>query len=424
MRRRILTGLGANAVGQLANTAIQFFSLPVYLHYWSKDSYGAWLLLSAAPAYLAMSDIGMVNVAANKMAMALGRSDETEANRIFQSAQLFVFVICISLALILTPVMLWGPFPVALSGGERGALLILCFQVLLTLVGSLVEAVFRVTNRYALGVAFGTLLRIVEWFGSICGLVLFDSFFGVAICGLLARICVSVYAFLVAGRENCGLHWGVAKASRKEIFELAHPALAFMAFPLSNALNIQGMTLIVGATQGPAAVSVFNAYRTIARVVIQLTTMFSLALWPEFSRLYGRGEKATVLLLYRHGTLVVVSLAVSLSVLIYFLSPRLLQIWSGSQIEFLQIPMFWMLTYAAVGGTWSTPRVLLMATNEHAGLARWSLISALTGVILTYVFGFCWPQIGAPLAMVVSETLLAFTCFILGGQLLRKHWPV
>ena len=79
MIRRIISGFGANAFGQTVSIVIQLFSLPLFLYYWDTSTYGAWLILSAVPAYLTMADVGMVNAAGNKMTMALGRSDTAEA---------------------------------------------------------------------------------------------------------------------------------------------------------------------------------------------------------------------------------------------------------------------------------------------------------------------------------------------------------
>jgi hypothetical protein len=63
MLRRIILGLGANAVGQAVSIVIQLFSLPLYLLYWDLSTYGTWIMLSAVPAYLSMADFGMVYTA-------------------------------------------------------------------------------------------------------------------------------------------------------------------------------------------------------------------------------------------------------------------------------------------------------------------------------------------------------------------------
>jgi O-antigen/teichoic acid export membrane protein len=410
MINRIISGFGANAFGQAVNIIVQFLSLPLFLHYWDTATYGSWLLLSAIPAYLFMADVGMVQVSANRMTMAVGRSDTAEANRIFQSAQVFMIIVCGSLTLLVVPLALWGPLPWPLSYDERCALAALFCMVLLGLFGGLSEAVFRATGRYALGILLNDTIRLSDWGASILGLALFGNFSGVAVCGLLSRLCGMGIAMALTRLGGCPLHWGTGQASATEIKRMAWPAVNFMAFPLANALSFQGGTLLVGALLGPVAVATFNTFRTIARIAVQLTAMFSHALWPEFARLFGQGGVKRVVSLFRSTAIIGAAQALGLSVIVYFVSPWLLEIWTHGRIEFSRTLMIWMLAYAAVGGTWHIPRILLLSTNQHVGLGGWSITVAALSILLAWGFGALWQLNGIGFAMFVSEGLIASIC--------------
>lgn len=416
MIRRIISGFGANAFGQAVNIVIQFFSLPLFLLYWDTSTYGSWLILSAIPAYLSMADVGMVAVSANRMTMALGRSDAAEANRIFQSAQLFMIIVCASLAILVMPLALWGPLPWPVSLDERGALAALFCRVLLGLFGGLSEAAFRATGRYPVGVILDNLFRLIEWAASILGLAIFGSFSGVAILSLLARVIGTGVGVLLSQRGDHLLHWGTGQASKVEIRKMIRPAVYFMAFPVANALSFQGVTLVVGALLGPTAVAIFNTYRTIARVAVQLTGMFSHALWPEFARLFGQGGPKAIISLFRQSALLGAVQALGMSVLLYFVSPWLLQIWTHGRIEFLRPLMIWMLAYAAVGGVWHVPRILLLSTNQHVGLAGWSVAGGALSIVLAWALGVLWQLDGIGVAMLVSEALMASVCIALANH--------
>jgi O-antigen/teichoic acid export membrane protein len=410
MLRRIILGLGANAVGQAVSIVIQLFSLPLYLLYWDLSTYGTWIMLSAVPAYLSMADFGMVYTAGNKMTMAIGRSDVAEANRVFQSAQLFMMIVCGSLAVLLPPLVLFGPLPQFISFDQRVALTALLCQVLLTLFSGLSEQIFRATGRYALGTMMGNLIRLGGWAGAIVGLLLFRNFPGVAICGFLAHAVGACASILLGQRGGHGIHWGTKRASKAEITAMIRPAISFMAFPLANALSFQGVTLLVGALTGTTAVALFNTYRTIARVAVQLTALFSHALWPEFARLFGHGGARAVEALYRRSVMLGAAQSAGLSLLLYFVSPWLLQVWTHGRIAFVPSLMVWMLAYAAISGIWHVPRILLMATNQHIGLAVWSLAAGGLSVTLAWVFGLLWGISGVGAAMLVSEAYIASLC--------------
>ncbi|WP_374306695.1 lipopolysaccharide biosynthesis protein [Methylocella sp.] len=410
MLRRIILGFGANAFGQVVSIAIQLFSLPLFLYFWDPATYGSWLLLSAIPAYVVMADVGMVTAAGNKMAMAVGRADLIEANRVYQSAQLFMTVVCGGLGLLLVPVALLAPLPAYMTFDMRVALAALLCGVLVALYGGLSEAVFRATGRYAVGTMLGQISRLTEFAGYMLGLALFRTFSGVALTGFTGRCLGTALLTVLGQRDGQGLRLGFAAASKEELMSVARPAVSFMAFPLANALSFQGVTLLVGALSGTTAVALFNTYRTIARIAVQVTAMFSHALGPEFSRLYGHGGMSAARALYRRSALLSAAQSVALSVVLYFVSPFLLEIWTHGRIPFVPSLMAWLLAYAAIGGIWHVPRILLMSTNRHVGLAGWSLVAALLCVAVSWGLGLLVGVDGAAIGMLVSEAFIAAVC--------------
>lgn len=410
MIRRVVAGMGANSFGMVVTVGIQLASLPLFLHYWDASTYGTWLMLSALPAYLSMADVGMVTAAGNKMTMAMGRGDVQEANRVFQSAQMFMAAVCVALALLLVPLLLWAPLPGLDSVDLRLALAALSLGVLLSLFGGLSEAAFKSTQRYAIGTTLSTLVRLGEWLGFMTGLAALGSFAAVALSGLAVRLLGTLAAMALAQRGTHGLGWGTHAAQAAEVRSIVQPALSFMAFPLANALSFQGVTLLVGAMFGPLSVALFNTYRTIARVAVQVTAIFSHSLWPEFSRLFGQGGRDGVQRLFVRAALLGATQSLLLSLVLYFLSPWLLQVWTHGAIEFVPSLMLLMLLYAAVSGIWHVPRVLLMATNQHAALAYWSILAAAVCVALAWLLGTQMQLDGVGAAMLLSELFIACVC--------------
>ncbi len=412
MKRRILAGMGANSFGMAITIGIQLVSLPFFLHYWDVSTYGVWLMLSAIPAYLSMADVGMVTAAGNKMTMTMtmGKGDMVEANKVFQSAQLFMTVVCGLIAIITIPVILYAPLPFLQNADQRVALSALCVGVLAALFSGLSEAVFKSTKRYAMGTMLSNYVRLGEWLGYMIGLVMIGSFTAVALCGLAVRLIGTLIGVQLSRRGNHGIHWGIHAAEHAEIRAMIKPAVSFMAFPLANALSFQGLTLLVGVLFGPITVALFNTYRTIARVAVQVTAIFSHALWPEFSRLFGEKATAAIHQMFRRSALLGAAQAFLLSAILYGAAPFLLRIWTNNSIEFVPSLMLLMLLYAAVAGVWHVPRVLLMATNQHVGLAYWALAAGVISIALAWLLGGALHLNGVVLAMLLSELFVAIAC--------------
>lgn len=418
--RRVVAAMGANAVGQGVSVLIQLLSLPLFLHVWSADTYGVWLMLSAFPAYLSMADVGMVTVAGNRMTIDIGQGQVAEANRVFQSAQVFVLAACAALALISVPLVWLMPGSVLQSADQRVALTALIGAVLLTLWGGLSEALFRATERYALGTFLSNMVRLAEWAGWMGGLLLDGSLTAVAVGGLLMRGAGTLWMGRLSGADAKGLQWGLAQASRSEVVVMVKPALSFMAFPLANAISFQGVTLLVGQQLGMASVAMFNAYRTLARVAVQVTGILGHSLWAEFSLLYGQGGASAVRPVYLRSAWLGGLMALALSMALFVVAPYLLRYWTHGVVEFVSVPMALMLAYATVGGLWHVPRILLLSTNQHIGLAQWSLVAALLVVLLTLTLGERLGISGVTLAMLLSEGLIAGVCLIFAQRFLTS----
>lgn len=417
--RRIVAALGAHSFGQAMYIAMQLASLPLFLHHWAVAQYGIWLMMSALPTYISMADVGMVAIAGNRMTMEMARGQYVEANATFQSAFAFMLIVCSTALLICVPTALLAPVKGLTTWDERLALAALLTGTVISMFGGLNEAVFKCTGRYATGVMSYNLIRLGEWTGQMTGLAIFGTFSGVALCGLSMRILGVMTAIWIGHREAKALEWGVRHARRDEVKGMFKPAISYMSFPVSNAIAIQGVTLLVGAMFGPVSVAIFNTYRTLSRIVVQFTGVFSLSLWVEFANKYAQGGARGVAKMYSHAKNLGVLIAVTCSACVYLAGPLILKLWTHGRIAFAPNLMCLLLVYATAAGIWHVPRVLLQSTNQHIQLAQWTLASALASIALAYVLGR-WMQLnGVALGILIAEAGIAATCTRLAHRLAR-----
>src|SRR6267154_6640505 len=167
-RDRFLRGFGATAMGPLVTILAQIVSVPVFLHSWGPKLYGEWLILSAIPTYIAFSDVGFGNVAANDMTMRVASGDRDGALVTFQSTWLFVsitsllVVLCFMSGAWMMPLGRWLNLSSTTPEDARLIVTILCAYSLLCLQADLTTAGFRCEGNYALGMLVKNLLRLTE----------------------------------------------------------------------------------------------------------------------------------------------------------------------------------------------------------------------------------------------------------------------
>lgn len=417
--QRVLAAFGAHSFGQAVNIFIQLASLPLFLTKWDLATYGVWLILAAIPSYLSMADGGLVTAAANKLSMEYARGNKQEAERVFQSAFAFLMLACAIVFGTLVSLVLVIGLPGLGDGDRKIAVLCLASGVLLGQFNGLAESIFRASNRHAQGIMLGNVSRLLEFGGWMTGLFVYGNFAGVAACGLGMRAVGLALTVLLSIRLRSGIDWGTAAATVAEIRGLVKPAASFMAFPLANALSLQGVTLLVGHLLGPVSVSVFNAYRTICRVALQVTGTLGNSLWAEFSRLYATGGGSAVAPVYARSFRLGGAAAVGVAAALTVIAPYLLEWWSRGKIAYEASLMLIMLAYAAVGGLWNIPRVLMMSINSHARLSLHAVLGALATLLLGYALGSHFGLTGIAASVLLVEMALASVCIFLATKLVR-----
>lgn len=379
--RRVWTVLGANGFGQAVTIGTQLVSLPLFLLYWDLHEYGLWLLLSAAPAYFSLADVGVGTVAMNRMTMLTAQSRQQDAGHVFQVA---LGMTLASTLLLLVPALavIWsvdiGPLREAAT---RMTLSLLISATLLGTFTPLIDGQFRAAGQAATGTLIVHLSRLAEWLGAMAGLVMFRTMVAVAAGTLLGRLLATLATVSWTHRHFPQYRWRAAKPSRGELRELAPQAGAFLALPVGNALLLQGVNIVVGSTFGPAALAVFSSFRTLSRVPVQGLAMFSRSVWPEMSRSFGAGDLATLATLYRRAARISLLGCAAACLAMYFAGPLVVSFWSHGKIAMDELLFALFLATALAGCAWQVEQVLLSATNTHVRMSLWYLLAAAATVL-------------------------------------------
>lgn len=409
MGRRIASGAGAYGYAQAVSIGTQLVSLPLFLHHWDMATYGTWLALTALPFYLSLADAGISTASSNQMIGLIAQGQKARAAEVFQSAVAFLASVSLLVLLVVGAALLLLPATALAVPQWKTVLMLLSVSVVLSLFCSLAEVVYKATGGYAAGTYLVTTGRLADWAGGVTGLVLTRSFIGVATGALLARLAYTLLSIGLSQRRTDFLRWGVRRASLADIRQAAAPGMLFLSLSLTNALSLQGFTLLVAATLGPAATAVFNTYRTIARIVVQITNALSNPLWPELTALKGQQDDGAFWRLYRRANRLGLLIAAAGALLVYGVSPYLLDVWTHGQIPFTATSMALFLLYAAVCSATQIPRVVLMAINRHAGLAWQSLVAAVLALGVAWLVWDSAGMAGVVAAMLLGEALVWFT---------------
>lgn len=375
LRDRLIRGFGANALSPVVTALIQLGSVPVLLHAWGAARYGDWLLLSAIPTYLTLSDLGFGAASGSDMSMRVGANDRRGALETFQSSWVLVTAVSLAALLLASLSVWWVPWQRWLklssvsSPQAATILLVLAAYVVVAQQNGVTESGYQCDGHFAAGAFWSTILRLAEAAVTTAVAVLGGSLLAVALTCLSWRCLGTIGYALMMRRKSPWICYGIHHAQLHTIRRLAAPAFGFMAFPVGYACSLQGLTVVIGALLGPIAVVSFSTLRTLSRLNMQSIAIFKHALWPELSRAFGAGDISLARRLHRHTCQASVILSVLGGMLLWIFGPFIYRIWIRHEVTFDATCFHLLLLLALTNSLWDASAVIPMSINGHCRIA-------------------------------------------------------
>jgi O-antigen/teichoic acid export membrane protein len=419
-----MLGAGATSLGPLVTLATQLISVPIFLHFWGAEKYGEWLMIYAIPAYLAMSDMGFGTVAGNDMTMRIARGDIAGALTTFQSTWRLVTLISLALAAILLPIIWFAPIghDLRLSAiplpEARLALLILAIDSFACLQTSLPVSGFKaagLNHMAALGI---NIVRIIEGIGVLTAVATGHGPVFIAATLLVVRALGNLSLAITASALIPWLHFGFKRATWSSVRQLLRPAAAFMAFPASNAISLQGALLAIGIVLGPIYVAMFAPLRTVSRAALQATEIFKLSFWPELSAAYGASNLALARKLHRLACQLAILLNGCIVLVLLVVGPKLLRLWTHGSIV-INVPTFYLLLAGVtLTSLWNTSSAVPIAANRHTRIAIEQLASVIVSLLGAIGLMHFMGLPGCALGLLVGEIYMVLAVVPASNRLL------
>jgi len=420
---RIAGTVGAQISNQAVTVATQLVMVPVLLSAWGVERYGAWLLLSAIPAYLTLTDFGFTAIAKNEMTMSVARGERDEALRTYHSifALLCAIGLVVSLAIgfgvsLLSLTERW-PLAATTEVQAKAVLLLLCANVLLHQFMLLGSAGARCIGRPAQEVLWGAAARLAEAICTAAVAWLGGDLVMAALAMLASRLAFTLAMFVWLRRIAPWLTLGLRQRATEEMRRLLGPSLSYMCYIAGHAVLGQGPVLALGSIAGPREVVIFSTTRTLARLGVSAANILTLSLTPEYSRLYGAGNHAGFRRLVMAGAGLVCAATLIYGAALHTLGTPLLEYWTGGKVPLVE--PFFSLLLLAVGSEmlWSAGFAPLAAINRHLTASHAFLALSIAAVALCFLLptGAAITGVASALAA-VNLAMVLLIALLLAGQ--------
>jgi O-antigen/teichoic acid export membrane protein len=346
------------------------------------------------------------------MTMLMARKEQEAALSVFQSCWWLISLVlgvtgaAMSLALWLLPM---GRLLHVEAISEHDVSWVLFWLGLAVLFGQLeqlLQSAYRCIARYSYGNFMKSCLSLAAFGVQLVPVVMGYGPRTTAMVFALANITVTLIFCIMVKRDIPWISYGWSHASFKEIKRLTRPSLAFMGFPLGNALNIQGSQLAVNYAMGADAVAIFGTARTVSRLALQAVEMVKNMVWPELSIAFGAGNMELVRALHRRAVQIALFISLSVVVIVATLGPMFLHRWTLGKVPSSPGLVGLLLVVVVFYSLWSTSSTLVAAINLHERLATVYTFATGVTVVVTYFAARRYGLFGAAGSLLLSELIM------------------
>lgn len=391
--KRISLNFSANIYAQFVSVAYQLLTVPLFLAFWSKELYGEWLVLSALPAYIALSNMGLMNVAQNNMTMAMAAGDVQKARQSLHTVWGAQLLINILVGLLIVALLSFFDIADALKlehitrGAATLAVGVMCFYAMANLQAGVFGGIYRAVGLNARGVFIGNTVRLISVMALAIGL--WSGIKNVVVVALILAgtyLAGAVFLFWDAGRLAPELRPGLSAFHWADLKQDLKHGVAFMAYPLGRAFTNQGMLLFTNHFLSSSAVVTLATLRTVVNIAFQLSNLISLSTWPEFSRLFGEGKREKFQKLFCYSTGLGAWAGVGTVLILLLIGPMLLFWWTRGEVVVSRSLLGLFLVPVLLNSFWYTALAAFNATNRHHRISLLFLISSI--LVPVVAFGF------------------------------------
>lgn len=382
--KRLGSGIAANAYAQAVTLAIQILSLPILINIWGLERYGQWIVLASIQGYFSLTDLGLMAAVMNRLTNMDSLSvQKGERKTLYATSLSFCLAMGVLVTTLSAVIILLHVEPNQyLTEDSALALILLIAHSQVSLFNTGVDAAFRVQNKYATGTTALETVRAIEWIVGMTAVHFYGTMTSLAF-GMLATRTVMLGSLLISA-SYMGYECRMQKANIQLslLLSLKNSAGSWFSVRITDAIAIQGITLAVAHFFGAVKAAEYNAYRTVSRIIVQLTSAVANSAWPMIAREYANNNKLALKELTTTNLFIAACSAGVIAILMNVLFPYILHRWTHDTIDHDQLLAVLFLAASFLASISYMARIILMATDSLQSMALAYKVSTILAVAL------------------------------------------
>lgn len=408
-RRRVHLNIASNALNTGLNAVAGLITLPLLISRLGAESYGLWVLVSASAGLFILADFGMSAAVGRRVAGYLSAAEQGAIDKVI-STSLSVLaglsLLVVSLMLLLVQIFpLVFPIPAAKISDVQTALLISGIASAVYFPAAAFDGILWGHERFDLHNAVEIPALVLRLIGILVLVNVGTSLTELALIVALPAVAAYAVRIAIAVHIQPGLRISPRYFDSALMVELVHFGGWFGVVTLARATLPNAATFVIGASLGPAAVTVFTIPRLLVSYANWIIAAVTQVIGPRAAVLHLSSDRQGQRQLFVMSSRYAIALAVFICAGLLQFGAPFLQLWlpQHSGIEY-RILVILALAEVLPLSQWVSYNVVV-SMAQHRALAGIAL-SELALVFAGTALGALW---GGLIGVTLICAALAFT---------------
>lgn len=422
-RARLQAAISASVVAVAVRIFVTFVQVPVLLTFWTRETYGAWVAMMAALAYISLMDLGLSTTTMLQSAKAFEAEDFRMLRSTIKTSFSYCFCIVLvvmAMGLCLAPAL---TRTIGNFGGSDGYKIMLLFFTYgaATLLTSICIGALRGCGKYSETLLLESGIQLFEIALLFLAVRLLREPVYCIGALLLARV-ISIAVCLWLVLRICGPGLSKASLDRGLWREWLRSGAPATTIPFGTATFLQGFTFVVASFLGPSNAAYFSTLRAFTSFPERFNNLVNGLFTAEIAgdAQPGRSRFAR---LFQIGV-GLVAILYGGSLLLYLLAGEpLFRLWTRGKLQIDWTLLGLLLASSFLRSFWNMNYALLLGVARHRGVTAFFLGLSMLSLILAVAFGsnLSLREIGA--ALLVVDALMTFVSLRSAIQFAETSFP-
>lgn len=404
-----LTSLGGKGLALILN----IISVPLVIGYLGTERYGIWITISTLAIWLNVLDLGLGNQLTNELSAAYGTHNIDQAHKSVSTTFWTLVGISVICSLFLVPLALMLDWAALLNLSSRDLSNELSFGLTIVVIVFLVQSPLLVANKVlvayqegAIANAWNTGSNILTFVGTVIAAI-----FRVDLVWLIAITLGLPLLVIIASNLWLFRRHKPFLAPSPKLFDRANwrtglaKGASFFALQIAGLVLYQTDNVIIARYLGPESVSTYSIAYRLFNYVALIHALTLTPLWPAYSEAFAVKDWPWIKRTFKRTLILGMAGVIVASLVMVVLGQGIIQLWTRHLVN-IDTTLLILLGLWTIMGAWGYSYSFLL---NGLGRVRRQAIAAWGMAVLNLALSIWWVQT-LGINGVIAATVVSYLC--------------